>query len=249
MTEVVIESNEHLPEVLYKYRSWENPYHKRLLTDNEIFFAKPSAFNDPFDCQICPSLNTSSAGAMRRAISKSSLQAYPEMPRRERDRCVTKRVLELRDPAEQSRIKKEWQQRIDEEVGIFSLTENQNSLVMWAHYANSHRGLCIGFRAECLKVVSTRLSKGDGLSRYLLRVRYVDDYPVIDLFDPKRIPGTSLIPVLATKAQDWSYEEEYRLMVTRPPGNRNYTLQNDDRRCVLGSETIVSVTMGCRMPP
>ena len=35
-----------LPERIYKYRDWKNPCHKRMLTNNEIYFAKPLDFKD-----------------------------------------------------------------------------------------------------------------------------------------------------------------------------------------------------------
>ena len=50
-----------IPRHLYKYRSLSTKkdkedqktireYTSRILTHNEIYFAKPSEFNDPFDC-------------------------------------------------------------------------------------------------------------------------------------------------------------------------------------------------------
>src|SRR4030042_1895631 len=41
-----------LPEHLYKFRFFENPNHKRILSDNELFFPSPKRFNDPFDSTI-----------------------------------------------------------------------------------------------------------------------------------------------------------------------------------------------------
>lgn len=35
-----------LPERIYKYRDWKDACHKRLLTNNEIYFAKPLNFKD-----------------------------------------------------------------------------------------------------------------------------------------------------------------------------------------------------------
>ncbi len=44
---------EDFPKILYKFRYFdEKGYHLRILTDNEIFFASPKLFNDPFDCRI-----------------------------------------------------------------------------------------------------------------------------------------------------------------------------------------------------
>lgn len=41
-----------IPEIVYKYRDWNNPFHKNILLHNEIYLASPKDFNDPFDCRI-----------------------------------------------------------------------------------------------------------------------------------------------------------------------------------------------------
>ena len=38
-----------VPPVIYKYRDWENNLHKKILTENLIWFASPKSLNDPFD--------------------------------------------------------------------------------------------------------------------------------------------------------------------------------------------------------
>jgi hypothetical protein len=40
------------PTILYKYRDWGNKNHKNLIKKQEIYFPKPSEFNDPFDGNI-----------------------------------------------------------------------------------------------------------------------------------------------------------------------------------------------------
>jgi hypothetical protein len=41
-----------IPSILYKYRSWSDQYQKKFLTDNQIYFAAPEQFNDPFDAAL-----------------------------------------------------------------------------------------------------------------------------------------------------------------------------------------------------
>src|SRR5689334_9926228 len=41
-----------MPKRLYKYRVWQNPFHKSVLTNNELFLSSPSGFNDPYDCGL-----------------------------------------------------------------------------------------------------------------------------------------------------------------------------------------------------
>ncbi len=33
----------------YKYINWEKEYHRRILTQNEVYFASISKYNDPFE--------------------------------------------------------------------------------------------------------------------------------------------------------------------------------------------------------
>ena len=40
---------ENAPPVVYKFRSWEDDNHKKLLTDQHIWFSHPFKLNDPLD--------------------------------------------------------------------------------------------------------------------------------------------------------------------------------------------------------
>src|ERR1700722_3532081 len=46
------ESIKLFPQVVYKYRKTNDPYHKNILTERQVWFAAPSTFEDPFDCKI-----------------------------------------------------------------------------------------------------------------------------------------------------------------------------------------------------
>jgi hypothetical protein len=41
-----------IPDIVYKYRSWNDSNHKKVITENSLFLASPKLFNDPFDCKI-----------------------------------------------------------------------------------------------------------------------------------------------------------------------------------------------------
>lgn len=38
-----------LPDIVYKYRFWDDahPHHKNIITKQEVFFASPLTFDDP----------------------------------------------------------------------------------------------------------------------------------------------------------------------------------------------------------
>lgn len=103
--------------------------------------------------------------------------------------------------------------------GVLSLAERPNCPLMWSHYGDQHKGICIGYSVpsddvdSLLKVdyrggrrvkasdVSTMLS-GDKLARQL-----VDR------------------AVLARKAPEWKYEREWRLIGDRGLGNSALELE------------------------
>jgi hypothetical protein len=41
-----------IPPMLYKYRSWQDNYHKTILTRQEVFMSPPSWFEDEKDCRV-----------------------------------------------------------------------------------------------------------------------------------------------------------------------------------------------------
>ena len=40
------------PPLLYKYRDWSCEFHKKIITENEIWFAHPKTLNDDFDIRL-----------------------------------------------------------------------------------------------------------------------------------------------------------------------------------------------------
>lgn len=238
-----------VPEILYKYRSWTDKYHKRLLTHNEIYFAEPSSFNDPFDCQIAPSLEIMANGDKRAVLLERSRIDSLNWPNEKRIEWTEAWMRILEDPAKRNEMKKKWRRETNQEVGVFSLSANRTNIVMWAHYADSNKGLCIGLSTRHLEDFCLRLAKERGRRGGLRKVDYVADYPVIDLFSPNHMRGDGTITAVTNKSVDWCYEEEYRLIITRPANDRTCKLQNSDRVYVLDDEAIVSVIMGCRMAP
>jgi len=111
-------------------------------------------------------------------------------------------------------------------VGCF--TTNPNSVVMWSHYANQHKGICIEFSG------SSMLSNAE-FFKLLHPVRYTERLfdlvqvfsPLISEIEPDEVfsPGTpefnaDCYPILAAchKSSEWKYEDEWRLVFLDPAG-------------------------------
>jgi len=84
------------------------------------------------------------------------------------------------------------------EIGISCFSEAKDSILMWAHYAADHSGVCIGFDTT------------KHFFQTAWQVRYQDDLPII--YRPSDDPDTMLSKSLLTKSIHWNYEQEWRIV-------------------------------------
>ncbi|WP_439695515.1 DUF2971 domain-containing protein [Mucilaginibacter sp. AW1-7] len=91
-----------------------------------------------------------------------------------------------------------------ENLGVLSLSQNNKSLVMWANYADNHKGVMLIF--DCS--VDPLLSK-------FKKVVYVEERP--------KIIVNNIDSAILTKHEDWQYEKEYR--VVTKIGSRLFNIQ------------------------
>lgn len=83
---------------------------------------------------------------------------------------------------------------------IFSLASNCHSSAMWAHYAANHTGICIGYDS------SHPFFSGDGQRLLPIEpIAYRTAPAVFSQANPKE--------VLFTKAIEWAYEQESRMVL------------------------------------
>jgi hypothetical protein len=127
---------------------------------------------------------------------------------------------------------------------VFCLTERGDNLVMWSHYANSHRGVAFKFR---------RLEYIDH--------RFLTAQPVQYSDEPVSFPGLQeyidglfglakhdLLPrvweLAFRKHADWSYEQEWRVHVALLAGEDSGLGYSDDGE---SPELFEAIYLGCRM--
>ena len=221
-----------IPKTLYKYRNWGDNYHKRLLTDFEIFLASPANLNDPFDASL--------------PFRYDPVEMTPEN--------ITRKLLEQgreiwKDISEEELHRRAYQQQqtgqfdsdeywkdqhenhkaaIHRTFGLLSLTNQNDNLLMWAHYANCHKGFCVGLDRDILYE-----SIGGGIGPVI----YSDNFPLMPLF-PKGTEGIeTIVRILNTKSRHWAYEEEFRITKSQA-ANKVFTLP---------PEGITEVVLGCNM--
>lgn len=87
-------------------------------------------------------------------------------------------------------------------VGVTCFSKNNSNLLMWSHYADSHRGICLEFDTNL-----EPFSKS-------FEVIYDSNIPVIesDLLFEEEHTFESFKKLLSFKSKDWEHEEELRLL-------------------------------------
>lgn len=247
-------------ETLYKYREWSNDHVRRMLRENEIYLSSPGDFNDPFDCLIEP--NFTATKAQQRAKYAKFVRHYNHgLSRKEVRRRVSeawsRKDSPIRGPAAEMRKRLAATRR--ERFGVFSMAESHSNLLMWSHYADSHKGICVGFRVDSLLLQTGiyALTRPD-LSIQLQKVDYEQTIPTWNIFtDGTEREREMIAKSLKTKSIDWDYEKEWRLFLHAIPrrsrgqveDRERAILENRERTMRLPDDAISEVYLGLQMCP
>lgn len=120
--------------------------------------------------------------------------------------------------------RKSWQAtklEMDRRSGILCFSENWTNPVQWSHYADHHKGVCLGFevRPQLLRKVLyfEERQRIEDLSRFMADGRMTHDW---------------MEGVICTKFSHWAYEQEHRAFVALDPTDHENGLHfqkfNDD---------------------
>jgi hypothetical protein len=187
-----------VPIHLYKYRSLRTKKDKehtsRILTHNEIYFAKCSEFNDPFDCHLHISV-----GGDFNTYKVKHRQLNPDLSEAEINN-QTRKALQPENIRKREQKVNSDIYRITKSAGIFSMSTKRDNILMWSHYADYHKGICIEFKTSSGKLFGCEL----------LKVEYEKNYPKFSVYDDMNLERVR--KYIGTKSSDWKYEEEWRII-------------------------------------
>ncbi len=219
-----------MPKVqyLYLYRP-AKPYTKKIFKDMRLWSAKPERFNDPFDCDLEVTKGFTEVDMMQSIHARYG-------PRRNWPPKIVKFVDAAFDKkgkftvTERARIDTETQAIFDDNKnsGVVCLSEVNDSILMWSHYAESHAGVCIEFHRtpDC--------PLGD--AEICTPVQYGTNYPVIDLGKILvNRDGKTLNLMMRYKADCWAYEKEWRVIT--PKGDMPHNLVANISKVIFGLRT------------
>lgn len=211
------------PPFLYKYYAFDE-WTNRIFENNEIYLSSPESFNDPFDSKI-RFIYEGSRTDRKRFIKEWSKKHRPELSRKDRlvyEKSIRKKGLDLRWMAD---VVQDDFMAIRNRIGVFSMSGDKKNILMWSHYANENAGFCVEFRTNNAFFSRARPVEYDRVLPYLNLLE-----PMWDKLITKAILG------LLTKAQDWAYEKEWRIVDVNGCGIHEYP-----------SEALSSVILGCKI--
>lgn len=220
------------PPILYKYRNWDDDFHKKLILDPSVYLSSPVDFEDPLDCKnkVRYDLLTDSE-IFERYISESKIQNVDFEDIQHYDWALMWfSKSPLRDPIQRSDIEIKTSKDFNERFGILSLTADPLNNTMWEKYANNNKGFCVGYDS---KLLFDFLGGGS-------EVIYQDILPIIKPFEDFFIQHHKQVFYKETK---WSFEKEYR---THRIWDRG--VSKCERNIRITKECIIEVILGGDIP-
>lgn len=218
-----------LPSRFYKYICWKSKYSRRILLQNCIYFSSPKNFNDPFDCSLSIRYDEKTKKQILKDYKTSLKGMYPTYDSRKIDEVALE--IQQSNPNLHDKITRDTIERnrdtIYKNIGVFSVSEKDDNFLMWSHYCDSHKGICIGFDANKLFWF---LNTSYGIACSPLK--YKSKYPIIR---PKWVDQKIGEIILTNKAKYWSYEKEWRFILSG----------ETDKEVILPDGIIVEVCIGC----
>jgi hypothetical protein len=224
-------------ERLYHWQRFDAARLETILKENAIYCSKPSDFNDPWDCR--PFFNTNLL------TDPTELQKHIDWAVRICRRAgrmsetdIARMQDQLRDPAViEPLVRKcttETQQAIMERYRVYCLCPDVRNPLMWAHYADSHRGICLEFNVRN-EVICCALG-----------VQYFSEFPMTRQHSDDL--AENLLPLLA-KSDVWKYENEYRLIAQDAANaTRHETLLVTEGFLKLPDGALRAIIVGCQGP-
>ena len=193
-----------IPEFVYKYHPIDI-YSLRNLKNAQIYFNAPKNFNDPFEINLNQSLDEmqyktvldhykTECGNIRNPSYQEVYTALKNALEKERERLLNSRGCWCASAGNENNLPK--------------------NILMWSHYANSHKGMCLA------------------LKRISLEQIFGKEMKVVDYHDtPISLCPLCLISAcncqditkpLYNKSKIWEYEKEIRIFHEEPNNTKSH---------------------------
>jgi hypothetical protein len=233
MNHTAVATNHEFPDKVYKYRKWNNTFHRSILTKNEVFFSSPQDFDDPYDCKNSVRYDLLAGNELEQFVIAKTEEYAPDAALHEKVQLRKLAISNLQNREFQLQKTEETYHEFCERLGVLCLTAYNKELSMWEKYADEHKGFCVGFHSKIL--FNDPLHFGGGGP-----VDYVEALPVIHPLDDYELRNIKLV---YSKLNSWEFEKEYRVHKFN-----EYGFTPEQRKVVLPDSVFAEVILGANMP-
>lgn len=211
---------------LYKYCTFDR---LDVMRNGVIRFTQPHLFNDPFEL-------ATTMGSVFGSVQRDGLSDQ------QKPRTELAQILSLMADTLLTVAAKGVRSHFAERIGVLSLTEKPDNLLMWAHYGAEHRGFVIEF--ESTHAFFDRKESNNARYGRLCKVEYAEERPSVAMTDYNAFDG------LLRKSREWEYEQEWRMFLPLESSDRQIEVGgNTVHLFAVPAECVRSVILGARSTP
>lgn len=194
------------PRYLYKYRSVKSAI--EFLKNSSIYFSNYKDFNDPFE-SACKKKYDFTPVEYFEAFQRWGVNPFSA-------------VLKVEEIISGHVNGEDLQRQVTDLIlngfAYFCMAKEPDNILMWSHYADSHKGVC--FKFDLLQ---------DDTFLNTVPVDYNSEYLEFDTLNDNPAP------IITRKSPNWSYEQEHRTITTDIKGLHQ-----------INKEVLVEIIFGCR---
>jgi hypothetical protein len=207
---------------LYKYRPY-NDHLESIIVSQKIWFPARAKLNDSEDLELSL-INDVNGEIYHQFLQREAAQK--SWPRKLLKYNLRKGITPTGNlTSEAMRIIASSEavlQRYFDGLGILSLSDNEDSPILWERYGDQGQGVCITFKME--------------LSEHLLRVEYTTPRPQLKLSNLLLSADAEgeILKILKTKTTKWSDESEWRYFIRK--GNTEFSFLGTVEAVKLGKK-------------
>ncbi|PFP09388.1 hypothetical protein COJ90_21020 [Priestia megaterium] len=216
--------DQHIPKSLYKYRAFDE-YSVRNFREQTLWFNLAKKMNDPYDSAL--TVNQEKIVDMAYKASGREEMVREELARLKSLGLSEDKIKESEEEfhailqEEREKINSNYEKNQDKIPGIIQdstfiscFSERNDSMLMWSHYTDNHKGFCLEYEFMKPENIEVEPIFKEALNPVIYSDEMFDMSDYILYAAETKQPWSQRVaahPVIR-KSKEWEYEKEWRLV-------------------------------------